>query len=529
VASITRQRQGKYTYLYESRSYRDEQGRPRNHKTKIGTLDQKTGKPRYTAEYLERMRQAGTPLRVSVFDGIDGFEQRMREALDSVRNYGLFYFLKHLAEKTGLLAVIQETIPAYWSELCVLSFYLLAGDKPLMYLDLWLDENEHFPVGNMDSRRTSELLLAFGQKERNDFYRAWISKNVSGDYLALDITSLSSYSKLIPDCEWGHNRDGEALAQINMCLLFGEGSQLPVYQTLYSGSLADSATFRTTIEEMKGASGGKRLVLVMDKGFYSEKNLKMLIQEGHRFLIAVPFTLSAAKELVEGERGSIDKAANIIKTSSQPMRGVSRTIHLEGMALRAHVLYNPEREVAERNRLYSHTAWLKEQVLAGKKPGGFEKDIKKYLAVSQRDSKVEVRIRQEAVDRELSTSGWVVIVGNERLAAQEAHDIYRKKDVVEKAFMRYKNNLGMSRLRIHDGERMRNKALVAFISLALVSEIHKVMKAKDLYKRMTMDKLLMTLSKLKLLVIDGHHILRPVTKEQREIFSAFGLPPPVVG
>jgi hypothetical protein len=44
-----------------------------------------------------------------------------------------------------------------------------------------------------------------------------------------------------------------------------------------------------------------------------------------------------------------------------------------------------------------------------------------------------------------------------------------------------------------------------------------------------MDKLLMTLSKLKLTVIDGHHILRPITKEQREIFSAFALLPPAVG
>jgi hypothetical protein len=54
------------------------------------------------------------------------------------------------------------------------------------------------------------------------------------------------------------------------------------------------------------------------------------------------------------------------------------------------------------------------------------------------------------------------------------------------------------------------------------------MKTKDLYKGMTADNLLMTLAKLKLLVINGHHILRPVTKEQREIFSAFDLLPPVV-
>ena len=43
--------------------------------------------------------------------------------------------------------------------------------------------------------------------------------------------------------------------------------------------------------------------------------------------------------------------------------------------------------------------------------------------------------------------------------------------------------------------------LVSFISLVLVSAIHKVMKEKGLYKRMTMDKLLMTLYRLKPLVM----------------------------
>ncbi|MDR3337514.1 MAG: transposase, partial [Treponema sp.] len=336
-------------------------------------------------------------------------------------------------------------------------------------------------------------------------------------------------SSLIPDCEWGYNRDGETLPQINLCLLFGENTQLPLYQTLYSGSLMDSTTLRTTIAEMKGISGEKPLVLVMDKGFYSEKNLKTLITEGHRFLVATPFTASYALSLVEEERDGIDRVANSIKTSTGVMRGVSRKITLAGSQVTAHILYNPERELAGRNALYAHTLWLKENVEAGRKLPGFEKDIEKYLALYDYGTGTDVTIRQDVIENELSTSGWVAIIGNQDITAQEAHDIYRKKDVVEKAFMKYKNSLGMGRLRVHDAERMRNKALVSFMSLVMISALHKVMKEKDLYKNMTMDKLMMTLSKLKLTVIDGHHILRPITKEQRQIFSAFALLPPTVG
>jgi transposase len=529
MPSITKQRQGKYTYLYESTSYRDEQGRPRNHKVKIGKLAPGTGKPVYTEEYLDRMRQAGTPVHISIFDAADGLEERIQEALDSARDYGLFCFLKLLAEKTGILQILRETIPAYWNELCMLSFYLLASDKPLMYMDMWMNESEHLPTGKMDSRRISELLSAFGQKERNDFYRAWCTANISGEYLAPDITSISSYSKLIPDCGWGYNRDGEALRQVNMCLLFGGNTQLPLYQTLYSGSLADASTFQTTIAEMKAVSGEKPLVLVMDKGFYSEKNVKTLIKEEHRFLVSVPFTALYANKLIDEVRKRIDCVANSIKTSASPVRGVSRTVRMAGSQLTAHILYNPERELCERNALYAHTFSLKEKLETGEKLSGFQEDIKKYLAVCDHGAGVSVTIRQDVLDKELSTSGWVVIIGNEKMNAQEAHDIYRKKDVAEKAFMKYKNSLGMGRLRVHDAERMRNKSLVSFIALVLISAIHKVMKEKDLYKTMTADKLLMTLSKLKLTVIDGHRILRPVTKEQRKIFSAFALPPPTVG
>ena len=65
--------------------------------------------------------------------------------------------------------------------------------------------------------------------------------------MALDITSISSYSRPIQSCKWGYNRDHEDLPQINLCALFGETVRLPVYQTSYHGSLKDISTLRTTL------------------------------------------------------------------------------------------------------------------------------------------------------------------------------------------------------------------------------------------------------------------------------------------
>lgn len=56
MASIVTNKIGKYTYIYESVSYRDEKGKPQTKKTPIGKYDLITGLPVYRPEYLERVR-----------------------------------------------------------------------------------------------------------------------------------------------------------------------------------------------------------------------------------------------------------------------------------------------------------------------------------------------------------------------------------------------------------------------------------------------------------------------------------------
>ena len=523
MASITKQTVGNNTYLYESHSFRDGKGRPRNKKVKIGKIDRNTGTARYTAEYIDRMSEAGTPVELPI---IDGLEEHIGKAMDSLKIYGLFYFLEKVGEKIKLIKILRQTFPAFWEEIFMLCTYLIVNDKPLMYIEDWIGEHESYPVGKISSQRLSELLGAFDQKERNNFFKAWCSENISCEYMAIDITSVSSYSKQIPECERGYNRDGEDLDHINFCLLFGERTQLPIYQTVYSGSIGDQATLKATLKEVEAVSGGKKLVLVADKGFYSVKNVEMLIENGSEFLLAVPFANKWTMEFIRQERDSIDQISNLIQTCGSPDRGVIREMDFAGTSLRAFVLYNPERALDERNHWYSYVTWLKELAQTGKDTVKYRKDIEKYLLV-YKDKQKKVEIREDVLKSKLETAGWFVLLGNGNLTAQQAYDIYRKKDVIEKAFMKYKNQLGLKRLRVHSEKRMRNKMFVAFIALTLVSYIHKVMKEKGLYRKMTMEKMFLTLAKLKKVTINGQDILRPLTKEQRDIFSAFAIPQPL--
>jgi transposase len=90
-----------------------------------------------------------------------------------------------------------------------------------------------------------------------------------------------------------------------------------------------------------------------------------------------------------------------------------------------------------------------------------------------------------------------------------------------------KRNLDLGMLLVHSERRMLNKVFVGFIALILLSELNKTMSEKKLYRTMTMQQLIRSLSKLKIIYVAGTRIMRPASKEQRSIFDAFNVTAPV--
>ena len=83
------------------------------------------------------------------------------------------------------------------------------------------------------------------------------------EFLVYDTTSVSSYSKLIKQVKYGHNKDREPLPQINLLLLYGEESRLPIYYRKLPGNIADVTTVRNLLSEIDFLRS-KKVKLVMD-------------------------------------------------------------------------------------------------------------------------------------------------------------------------------------------------------------------------------------------------------------------------
>ena len=220
---------------------------------------------------------------------------------------------KYQNQSIGLTAILAEIMPSIYEDILSLAFYIVSTGEPAMYCEDWLYKTECYPDRELSSQRISELMANLTNGERMSFFEQWGEYRCEKEYVALDITSISTYSELINDAEWGYNRDKEKLPQINVCMLMGEKSRLPILQVVYSGNINDVSTLKTTLETASGLNLSN-MSLVMDKGFSKIDNIDAMLSEafGTRFVTALSFTLGFAKDQVKREVGGIDCIENTI-------------------------------------------------------------------------------------------------------------------------------------------------------------------------------------------------------------------------
>jgi len=380
MSTIIRQQVKGHIYLYESVSYRNDEGQPRSRKKIIGKIDPKTGNPIYNEEYIQRMHANGTPVEQSNRE-VTFTENDIKRS--SVKEFGAFYLYRKIGEETGLIEILKDVFPKRWEQIFNIACYLVSSGDPIMYCIDWVEKTEAFQCGGLSPAAITEMYKDITFAEQTEFYEKWATHRDENEYLALDISSVSSYSELITDVEWGYNRDREHLPQINLCLLMGEDSGMPVFQTTYSGSIGDVSTLKSILK-IAAALPLKKLLIVMDKAFGKIKNINDMLsdKEDIRFLVATSFSLDFSCEAVNKERGTIDTIENTIIIGDDSVRGVTRQLKWgDKHTLAMHVFYNALDAAKIKEDMYSDVASMME--ILKQDPTNKEKAEKynKYLEV----------------------------------------------------------------------------------------------------------------------------------------------------
>lgn len=450
------------------------------------------------------------------------------------KSYGNIFLLNWIIQKIGLYNIVKESFPSHYAELIALAFYEIIESSPLYLFPYWHEEHYLPNTNKMDSSAISKFCDEIGrnQHQRIEFQEQWIDHLQPVDALYYDITSISSYSTNIEFIEWGYNRDNENLAQLNMGVVFCNNKSLPIFYTLYPGSIVDVKTLKNCVTYLK-SFGLNEFMFILDRGFFSTANISEMDkpQENISFIQPLPFSLNKVKELIKTHKKELNDISSNFTFNNELLSHVKSAIQLNEQSYTSHIFLNEKAELDQRQLFMKKLIDIENNIIKNrlfsslKKARIFKEDniIKAYqnfFKWSRSSGMLERNII--TIKAKISKFGYFILSTNrDDLDRETILANYRNKDQVEKIFDLLKNEMDGNRLRVHSQFNADARIFINFLALIVQSEIIKIMRAEKLFKKYTMRELIAELKKIKLTKYNDEVIISEISKKQRKIFEAF--------
>jgi transposase len=517
------------TYVYRQESYWDKSlKQPRNKQICIGKLDE-SGEVVYNKRFREPEAREALEQGAAVAESV---------------LIGQSLVLKNATDTTGLELVVRRCFEAKVADVLLSLAWAVSAGVGQMYLaSVWMEQNDCAAYTDPPSSQDiSRVLAQISQSEADSFLASWAThrSKAAREQYCYDITSISSHNASNPFVEWGHNRDREDLAQVNMALLTGVKSHIPTYYELHPGSMSDTKTLQGFLERMDKYGTG-RIRTLLDRGFYSASNIKAMLKGGTGFYIPVPSNIKWGQELIDEYRDAVEMPEHILSLSEDKLKavyGMTVLDKMEGKRVWKHIYFDTARRVEHITSLFASLHKWEQELVNGdlKKDNQWAYDL--YFTVKTTPKRGrQVKRNQVAINSyKTDRAGYWVILTNCEKDAASALAAYRERSFVESQFDDMKNDLSMSRFRTHNPDTMRGRALIQFLALVISAQVrvtladawskrHDVPQEDRLARHYSLNELMMRLGTYRQTSFSGRYgkVVSAPTKAQRTIFKAFGI------
>jgi len=497
-----------YIY-YTLRSYRNKKGQPTSETVLIGKLAGNGVSLVPNQNYYEVFPDERPPMKMP--------------QIMTVLQAGTTGVFEILAKRLGLWSALELAFPEDFRAIMTVAMYMAEQGNVMAYIDEWQDVTAT-PCQSLSSQYASRLFGSITHADRQRFFREWTKKHREQEHIAYDVTSISTHSDSIDQAEWGHNRDGESLCQVNIGMFYGVTGGLPLYYSLYNGSISDKSHLDYMMAGALGF-GIKNVEFILDKGFVTAHNLKSMSEAGFKFLAPCPPSRKDARELVDVIGSAVKDPANWL--AEEECYGMKSDFCLLGQDLFAHIFFDSSRFAEKEKGLYAYIDRLEAELSRAKK-GKIQKKYRDFFSFADdAEKKEELKFSRDegAISKALERVGFVVFITNDQnLSPYEVLRLYRRRDDIEKAFDDLKNAIDFKRLKTQSQKTTDGKAFCGFIALILRSHMHNLLQQDEATRDITMKKALLELAKLRYVVTDeGEELFLPPTKTQVTIAKALGV------
>ena len=454
-------------------------------------------------------------------------------------------------------------------EILSMAWYLACEGDALVNSNVWLGHFEN-PVGQpISSQDITRLLDSIKYDGIMTFYKHWLEGfKKTGDKVFYDLTSISSYCRNIDMVNWGHNRDKEALPQVNFALLCIRKTAMPLFAWPLNGSVTDVRTLHNTLEFLDKLNY-KPDCLMMDRGFASIKNITDLLRQKHTFLQALNLDANWIRTIIDAGRQARLRPDSMIKVDERTYYG--STSMCQWVIAKLNKPKKTEKESPEEAFIYQckdskhdkYTAKDTEEIIAqypcvvhvlfcqdlvGNQWDRFmeklnheyerlladanaepSKGLKNYFFIEKKkwakNRTVDFNMEQITKHRN-NYAGHLCFITNDKTinSSSGALQEYSTRDYIEKDFDEMKNDLDMRRIRVHNDERMKARLFIQFIAEIYLREIRVRLHDSDICKKLTRKQIFSHIKSIyKIKFIHKYNDIIPeLSKIQRAILEALG-------
>jgi transposase len=488
--------------------HRNAQGTPTKDRVCIGKLDESTGKLIPNASYWNL--HANSP------------SMRLIPAYRSVRRVGGAFLVDAVMGRLGLVGILDEVLGPRRSGLArTAALHMVAVGNVFDGVADYCETNTMHETP-LSSQMAAKLFAGISYDDRIAFFKRWIRLQPRGSFLAYDVTSFSTRAKAVVASEFGYNRDGDRIPQINLGCYVSEDTSLPIFYVTYNGSIVDKSALASMMaynDELGVTEAG----FVMDRGFCSTANVRYMAGKGYDFIIGVEKRHKTTRMALDLLMPEINKVANRIDSGVFAM---SSKGHFYGTASTMHVYYDQDLSHAQLDALCrlidDDEARLAQK---GKLTRSEAKEFSNYFSILlSSDGSFTFKRDMAKIEMAAKYCGCYCLLTNTALDKAEVLAKYRRREVIEKSYDDLKNYLDMRPLRTHGAETTDGKMFCAFIALIVASEVGVKLGEYMKKKRMSKTGLFREMDKICVASNDnGWRLMNPITKTQRTIMENIGL------
>jgi len=421
-----------------------------------------------TLEYLGRI----TP------DGVIPPKRKQEAQIGGILDAGNLLYIREFSKPIENL--LREYFPHDWQSIISIAAIKLCYGSPfkqVQFRHLTSISKQLWPEAALSKNSITKLLERLGSQW--PIQREFFSEIARIEtHMAIDLSHIFTQSKNIPWAEYGYNGDHIRKPQVNILLMWGITTNTPGFLKLLPGSTHSAKTLINAIRE----SGIQEVIVVADKGFWSQENLKALEKTNLEYVLALPRTFSMIK-------------------------------------------YIPQSQYKHFFRYRDRVQWWHSIDWDGRKIYNY---LDKELAVNEESAYLrmveEGQSSMSQYRKIRNRFGTLALLTDTGLDAEKVYNLYKARKDIEHAFDTLQNTLGADTTWMQSRISFQGYLFIMFVALYLYSKILDHLKRKDLLNQYSVNDTLTYLSKVTVVEVNRKTKIGEIPEQTKKMIKRIEIP-----